>query len=187
MVTFKEKMLEELQECGLHPYMAEEAVDLITSDASMTNMAGRWNSDTNGYPEAIFKLTWLNAKPIVAKFLAEKYPAAWFRPIFAEGMASAQDKDAFVRDFWAKENTPTNDVTAVDNFPDFIPAQTFGELITGKPTTGEDGMVISENPCAAVELPADALYLTITRSKQRDPNKGSSDYTFDPNAPFSHG
>jgi hypothetical protein len=109
MKTFRQYVIGQMLENGMSVATANTAMALIERDTSMESMKGRWGDDVSDYPDKLAWTTYLLAKPVIAKYLEENLPHAWFRPHFADGFETATDPDRFVSEFWEKNRKPIPD------------------------------------------------------------------------------
>jgi hypothetical protein len=111
-LTFVQYIRNQLNENGLFPEMIDTLIPLIVSDEFFqSTMTGRWNDQVDGYPPMVAHFTYIGVVPIVYKWISENHPHAWFRPLFAPGVNSAEDSEAFVTKFW-EENKPAEPDTS---------------------------------------------------------------------------
>jgi hypothetical protein len=81
-MTILEYFKKELESSGLFDSMVEEVMPRIIASEAMSNMRSRWNDQTTDYPEGLLRVTWLLICGEVLKYIDEKCPQAWFRPLF---------------------------------------------------------------------------------------------------------
>ena len=104
--TFNQYFRDQLGSSGLFPDMIDTVMPLIVNDESLrSTMSGRWNSQVDGYPPIVVQLAYRTASPIIFKWISENHPMAWFRPMFAPGVDTCDDINAFITKFW-DDNMP---------------------------------------------------------------------------------
>lgn len=84
MVTFEQRVTEQLVASGLFPDQAGEILSRAKVDLSLKAMVDRWNETTEDYPDVVFTALWLSIERIALQWIDANAPQAWFRPLFAE-------------------------------------------------------------------------------------------------------
>lgn len=87
MITLKQAVIEELTNSGFFPDQALEVFERLVTDPAQKSMEGRWDDDYTDYPKPIFSILLVAVKSIALKYIEEKIPDAWFRPMFDDNLA----------------------------------------------------------------------------------------------------
>ena len=81
-MTIKEYLSKALEDRGMFPHQAVEVVAGVVE--ATTEMAGRWDDDTEGYPPQMLAVLWYSVDRAALKWIDENLPKAWFRPMFVK-------------------------------------------------------------------------------------------------------
>lgn len=87
-MTIMEYCEKDLQARGLFESQAKEIMETVLLD-SKTNpqstnavISGRWNDAIENYPEEARATISMGIRPFARRYIEEKCPMAWFRPMF---------------------------------------------------------------------------------------------------------
>lgn len=93
--TFLRKLAKDLEHNGMMPRQVADVMDTFFTGEENTSMAERWLEDPESYPPIVYQLQWRILCTYALKYIDERAPKAWFRPVFLS--PSEQEK-------WLAEN-----------------------------------------------------------------------------------
>jgi hypothetical protein len=73
-------LLSELVKNGMFQNQAEEVMQQFMPNHPTMN--DRWDSQMDEYPQVMRAVLWMNLKHEALKYINEKCPMAWFKPLF---------------------------------------------------------------------------------------------------------
>lgn len=60
----------------------EQVMPFVKEAIKQTDNSFSWNSDADGYPKMMYAALWLSIKPVVAKWIKDNMPKAWYLPMY---------------------------------------------------------------------------------------------------------
>lgn len=67
---------------GMFPQQAKEVVERLIDSPASEAMAGRWDSNVDGYPPQMRSVILIGLKNEALSWIDQNLPAAWYRPMF---------------------------------------------------------------------------------------------------------
>lgn len=81
-MTVEQKMKDWLISNGMFDNQAEEVLNLAKEEELFKSMKNRWQSDSEGYPTALYAVLIISLREIALQWIEENCPEAWFKPMF---------------------------------------------------------------------------------------------------------
>ena len=84
MTTIRDTIKQHLVAKVMFESQADEVVEAVIAAPENEAMAGRWDEDTEGYPDVMMRVLLVSAKTHALEWIDANCPKAWYRPMFAK-------------------------------------------------------------------------------------------------------